>query len=302
MTDVTVAYISATCTPQEEKIYTSSRVRRGNSARLSPKIWWIVGKASNPQTPNDAQQVIAGASVPTTCLGAVPKRDRLGIGVSLPRHDNESHQARDGALRDVNAPSHDQGNKASSKETCGPRAYKRENRLQFSNASAGNSWEPPKSPKQKPVRLRTAGSCMPVLAYHANLWWVQLNTLRISTALLMYCGNRFGSWFCVAGLRWGKNCRRSRLLVRRCRNPRSYTKIAAPHSQVPPHLAATKLESTHTLYISATELSYIYQGCSLVSRPLFCKLVRAKNILLNLYVLELNFANLYLLDFQTYTC
>jgi len=38
MTDVAIAYISVTYTPQEEIIYTSSRKICGNSARLSPKI------------------------------------------------------------------------------------------------------------------------------------------------------------------------------------------------------------------------------------------------------------------------
>ena len=32
----------------------------GYSAGLSPKIWWIVGIASNPQTPNGARQKLAG--------------------------------------------------------------------------------------------------------------------------------------------------------------------------------------------------------------------------------------------------
>jgi hypothetical protein len=51
MTDVSAATISVTYSPQEEKIHALSRVRRGNSAELSPKIWWIFGIASNPQSP-----------------------------------------------------------------------------------------------------------------------------------------------------------------------------------------------------------------------------------------------------------
>ena len=65
--------ISATYSLQEEKTHASSHVRRGNSAELSPKIWWIVGRASNPQTPKFAHQVIEGTSVLIIKAGEIPK-------------------------------------------------------------------------------------------------------------------------------------------------------------------------------------------------------------------------------------
>lgn len=74
----------------------------------------MFGIASNPQTPDGAQQRVDGASVPFAHFGAGPERSRLDIGVSQPKHAKESRQARDGALKDVNAPSRCQGNRASS--------------------------------------------------------------------------------------------------------------------------------------------------------------------------------------------
>jgi len=38
----------------------------GYATGLSPKIWWIFGKASNPQTPKGAHQKTDGASIPAT--------------------------------------------------------------------------------------------------------------------------------------------------------------------------------------------------------------------------------------------
>jgi hypothetical protein len=40
---------------------------------LSPKIWWIIGKASNPQTPKFAHQVNEGTLVLVIKAGEIPK-------------------------------------------------------------------------------------------------------------------------------------------------------------------------------------------------------------------------------------
>jgi hypothetical protein len=51
-----------------------SHTRRGNWTQRSPKIWWIVGKANNPQTPNVARSSKwAGLQLSTGSRGATPK-------------------------------------------------------------------------------------------------------------------------------------------------------------------------------------------------------------------------------------
>jgi hypothetical protein len=87
MAGVSAVTRSVTCSPQEEKTYASSRVIRGNSARLSPKIWWIFGEASNPQTPNGARQNIDGASVPSPQQAQGHEGLLQYIGQSLPAQE-----------------------------------------------------------------------------------------------------------------------------------------------------------------------------------------------------------------------
>ncbi len=92
MTDVAVATISAAYSPQEEKIHALSRVKRGNLAELSPKIWLLFGKASNPQTPNDARQINERASVPRAGAGETPKGAASIYRLGLPAPTQQSCQ------------------------------------------------------------------------------------------------------------------------------------------------------------------------------------------------------------------
>jgi hypothetical protein len=54
MLDVTIATFPLHTPLRRRKSTPCHTMRCGNLARLSPKIWWIIGKASNPQTPKGA--------------------------------------------------------------------------------------------------------------------------------------------------------------------------------------------------------------------------------------------------------
>ena len=153
MSDVAVVNISATYNFQEEKTHASSRVRRGNSAELSPKIWWIFGKASNPQTPNGALQENERTSGPLTIADEVSE-NTASIYRQLPACDwNWSRRGQDGVQQRINFTSRYQGNKASCYETLGqrPSVRRKQRKLQAIRPQSAelraytrNSQKPPK--------------------------------------------------------------------------------------------------------------------------------------------------------------
>ena len=117
MTDVSVATISVTCSPQEEKIHALSHVRRGNSAELSPKIWWIFGIASNPQSPKVPVKINRqDFSSRSKCRCNNQWKSLQYIGGSPPALATWSSQGLDSGRKENFANSY-QGIKASNQET-----------------------------------------------------------------------------------------------------------------------------------------------------------------------------------------
>lgn len=111
MIDVTIAYISAAYTPQEEKIHASSHINMRKLGRIVPKdlvnIWH--GQQSTDPKWCPTKTLMGLRFSPRTREATPNKVD------NQPKRPEESYQALDGALQKVRGPfdSRYRGNKAS---------------------------------------------------------------------------------------------------------------------------------------------------------------------------------------------